>query len=55
MRYEDLQDFIACYNPANRHQRHETWHEQNNPEAAGASSAMSKFWRGIRPVWIFFG
>ncbi len=24
MRYEDLQDFIQCYNPANRHQREET-------------------------------
>jgi type I restriction enzyme M protein len=32
LRYEDLQDFIACYNPINRHQRTETWHEQNNPE-----------------------
>jgi type I restriction enzyme M protein len=32
LRYEDLQDFIACYNPSNRYQRTETWHEQNNPE-----------------------
>jgi type I restriction enzyme M protein len=32
LRFEDLQDFIACYNPANRHQRTETWHEQDNPE-----------------------
>ena len=32
LRYEDLQDFIVCYNPVNRHQRTETWHEQNNPE-----------------------
>ncbi len=24
MRYEDLQDFIRCYNPQNRHDRHET-------------------------------
>lgn len=32
LRYEDLQDFISCYNPSNRHQRTETWHEQNNPE-----------------------
>jgi type I restriction enzyme M protein len=32
LRYDDLQDFIACYNPRNRHQRTETWHEQNNPE-----------------------
>ncbi|MGR8935980.1 MAG: N-6 DNA methylase [Gammaproteobacteria bacterium] len=32
LRYEDLQGFIACYNPSNRHQRTETWHEQDNPE-----------------------
>jgi len=28
MRYEDLKDFIACYNPANRHERQETWSEE---------------------------
>ena len=27
----DLKDFIACYNPENRHQRKETWTE-NNPD-----------------------
>jgi type I restriction enzyme M protein len=32
LRIEDLQDFITCYNPANRHQRAETWKEQENPE-----------------------
>lgn len=32
LRIEDLQDFITCYNPENRHQRKETWHEQTNPE-----------------------
>lgn len=32
LRYEDLQDFIACYNPSNRFERSETWHETNNPE-----------------------
>ena len=25
----DLLDFIACYNPLNRHERRETWSEQN--------------------------
>ncbi|HMN05909.1 MAG TPA: class I SAM-dependent DNA methyltransferase [Flavobacteriales bacterium] len=25
MKYEDLQDFITCYNPADRHKRKETW------------------------------
>lgn len=32
LRYEDLQDFIACYSPANRHGRQENWHEIDNPE-----------------------
>ena len=26
---EDLKDFIACYNPKNRHKRKETWSEAN--------------------------
>ena len=32
MRLEDLQDFIKCYNPENRHKRKETWGEDKNPE-----------------------
>ena len=29
IRLADLEDFINCYNPANRHQRQETWSEDN--------------------------
>ncbi len=25
LRFEDLQDFITCYNPPNRHERKESW------------------------------
>ncbi len=32
LRLEDLQDFIACYNPTNRHERQETFNEETNPE-----------------------
>lgn len=32
MRYEDLQEFIQSFNPANRHQRTETWDEEKNPD-----------------------
>jgi type I restriction enzyme M protein len=32
MRFEDLQDFIACYKPENRHKRKQTWHAEGNPE-----------------------
>ena len=30
MRYEDLADFIACYNPANRYERKATWDAEKN-------------------------
>ncbi len=29
MTFADLQDYIECYNTANRHERHETWSEEN--------------------------
>lgn len=32
LRFEDLSDFIACYNPQNRHFRYELWNEQTVPE-----------------------
>jgi type I restriction enzyme M protein len=32
MRFDDLADFIKCYNPANRHERKETWNAETNPE-----------------------
>jgi type I restriction enzyme M protein len=32
LRFEDLQEFIANYNPQNRFERKETWNEQTNPE-----------------------
>ena len=32
MRFEELAEFIACYHPANRHVRKETWHPEKNPE-----------------------
>lgn len=32
LRFEDLADFIACYNPKNRYQRKPTWDAEKNPE-----------------------
>jgi type I restriction enzyme M protein len=32
LKFEDLQDFIKCYNPANRHKRKETYSAETNPE-----------------------
>lgn len=32
LRFEDLQDFITCYKPENRHNRKATWHPEKSPE-----------------------
>ncbi len=32
LKFDDLQKFITCYNPANRYKREETWHAEKNPE-----------------------
>lgn len=32
LKYEDLGDFIKCYNPENRHKRVELWDADSNPE-----------------------
>ena len=32
LRFEDLRNFVACYQPLNRFKRAETWHETENPE-----------------------
>lgn len=32
LRLEDLQAFIECYNPLNRHKRQPTWDEKKNPD-----------------------
>ena len=31
LKFEDMTDFIACYNPENRYKRKETWSKDNNP------------------------
>ena len=32
LRFDDLEDFIKCYNPQNRHERKALWNEQSNAE-----------------------
>ena len=32
MRYENLADFVARFNPRNRHERKPTWDAKKNPE-----------------------
>ena len=50
----DLEDFICCFHPENRHQRSETWSEDHRM-AAGENSPFRKFWIGIKPAWISSG
>jgi type I restriction enzyme M protein len=55
LRLEHLREFIECYNPANRHQRKETWHPEKNPDgrwpkfthaelAARDKTSLDLFW-----------
>jgi type I restriction enzyme M protein len=55
LKREDLQDFVTCYNPANRHQRKATWDADKNPEgrwrcytyeelAARDKTSLDLFW-----------
>jgi type I restriction enzyme M protein len=32
LKFDDLKDFIACYNPSNRHKRKETYNTDKNPD-----------------------
>ena len=42
MQLSDLQDFIDCYNPSNRHQRKETWSEEQT-KTTGPDGRWRKF------------
>ena len=52
---EDLKDFIACYNPDNRHDRKETWSE-DNPEGRwrkySIDEIMSRDKKSLDIFWI---
>lgn len=44
LKYEDLKDFISCYNPQNRYKRKETWSESNLPDGkAGPEGRWRKY------------
>jgi type I restriction enzyme M protein len=55
LKFDDLADFIACYNPKNRHRRKATWDAEKNPEgrwrkfsyeeiAARDKTSLDVFW-----------
>ena len=52
---DDLKDFIRCYNPENRHDRKETWSE-DNPEGRwrkySIDEIMSRDKKSLDIFWI---
>ena len=40
--WNDLAEFIECYNPGNRHQRKATWHPETNPEGRWRSYSYAE-------------
>lgn len=60
MRLADLEDFIACYNPANRHRRKETWNDapdsQSGPEGRwrrfGLEEIMARDKTNLDIFWL---
>lgn len=43
LRYEDLADFINCYNPGDRHKRKATWSDASAPLGTGPEGRWRKF------------
>ena len=44
MKESDLDDFVACFNPENRHQRKETWSEEN-PDGRWRRFTIDEIWK----------
>ena len=42
MRFDDLADFVKCYNPKNRWERKATWDEKNAPEGRWRSYSLEE-------------
>jgi type I restriction enzyme M protein len=55
MTYDDLKDFISCYNPENRYERKEAWSE-DNPEGRwrkfSYEEIISRDKTGLDIFWI---
>ena len=44
MKESDLDDFVSCFNPENRHQRKETWSEEN-PDGRWRKFSVDEIWK----------
>ena len=47
MRREDLDDFVSCYNPSNRHEREPTWNEDMKNGSSGQRDRYAGRWRAF--------
>ena len=56
LRFEDLGDFIECYNPKNRHKRNPTWDADKNPEGRwrkfGYEELIARDKTGLDIFWL---
>lgn len=56
LKREDLEEFVECYNPANRHQRKGTWTEKRNPDgrwrAFGYDEIISRDKASMDIFWL---
>jgi len=48
LKLDDLQDFIDCYQPENRHSSKEVFNAEPNPERDGGNSVMKKLLIGTK-------
>lgn len=55
MRFEDLADFIECYNPENWHDRKPTWDAGKIRKDVGASFPTRSLSRETKPAWTCSG
>lgn len=55
LRHEDLAEFVQCYNPANRHERRETWSEET-PDGRwrryGRQELLARDKAGLDLFWL---
>lgn len=56
LKFEDLKDFITCYNPTNRSKRKETFHSEKNPEGRwrkfSAEEILSRDKTSLDVTWL---
>ena len=55
LRFDDLREFIKCYNPTQHPKRKATWNAESNPEGPGGNTPTPNSPPAIKPVSTYFG